>query len=190
MSLKRDFRETHHLRAGHAGVLRVASELLLRDVDVFLPAVDCAGVDLIVAGGTRIQVKTARLRRNKQYRHGLSYGFTFGFAQRGNHHTVIRRAKSYSSQIDYMILWGINEDRFWIAPAALFDRHYLLILGEGRTQSLIKLSTVREFAAVVYAHENRWDLLLPPPASSRVLAIVDSDTSCTALRAVGSDPGA
>lgn len=154
--------ETGVLLIGQAGVFRVASELMLRGVGVYLPAVDRDGIDLMTPSGLRIQVKCGRLRWSRQLSTRRGYHFRFGCAQQGNQHRHVARARKYSEEVDYIVIWGIDEDRFWIVPASVFDDRQCLILFEGVAAPLcVKTRGKEPFAAHVYAHENRWDHLLP-----------------------------
>jgi hypothetical protein len=155
--------DTGVLLIGQAGVYRVASELMLRGAGVYLPACDREGIDLITNAGARVQVKTARLGRCRQLEKRRGYHFRFSCSQRGRKHDYVRIARKYSEEVDFIVIWGIDEDRFWIVPAAIFDNRQCLILFEGVSAPLsVKMTGPHApFAAHVYAHENRWDLLLP-----------------------------
>lgn len=152
---------TFHI--GQAGVYRVAAELLLRGVSVYFPALDRVGVDLVTEHGIRLQVKSARLRVRAKLSTRPAYYLHLGWAQQGAEHKPVRRARLYSEEVNYFVIWGIDEDRFWIVPAHVFDGRYCLMLYAGQREPVFKRPTTAfpQFAAHVYAHENRWDLLLP-----------------------------
>ena len=118
--------DVRHL--GQAGVYRVASELALRGIGVYFPSVDI-GVDLMTERGLRLQVKTATLRERKQ---GIGYFIGFGWNQKGSAQKPQRRPRSYSEEVDLIIIWGVDENRFWIAPSKLFDGHSGLLLRPGK----------------------------------------------------------
>lgn len=124
------------IRVGEAGVLRVMSELILRGHSPYKPAVDDHGVDLMLSTGIRIQVKTARLRGLKKVipsNGTLSvsprYQLTLGCSQKGANHAYVKRARKYSEECDYFIIWGIDENRFWIVPSFIMDDRKCLVLG-------------------------------------------------------------
>jgi hypothetical protein len=127
------------IRIGEAGVLRVMSELILRGHAPFKPAVDDHGVDLMLGSGLRLQVKTATLRTRKSGTKHLKggdvdnihtgYYLSLGWCQRGRVQTPIRRKRAYSEECDYFIIWGIDENRFWIVPSFVLDNRTCLILG-------------------------------------------------------------
>jgi len=71
--------------------------------------------------------------------------------------------RSYSSEVDFLVLWGVDEDRFWVVPAAICDQRQGLVLYPGRrTPQVWKSSDVGALASVVHPYEGRWDLLELP----------------------------
>jgi hypothetical protein len=115
-------------RQGQAAVYRVVSELILRGFNVALPCVDDHGVD-IYADGIRIQVKSAYSRFNHVYTQG-AYWFklTHGAIVTGGNTIRKRGGRQFSAQCDFVIFMGIDEQRFWIVPAAMLDRTTLVTL--------------------------------------------------------------
>ena len=116
--------------------------------------------------GKRLQVKAASLHKRKQASYkkdgspcfvGPAYFFNFSWNQGGAQHKARRRPRTYSSEIDAMILWGVDEDRFWICPPSIFDGRQGLVLFPGR--SYAKISQAVPFSALVYQHEDNWDLI-------------------------------
>lgn len=106
---------------GQAGVYAVASNLLLRGINVMFPAVD-SGIDLVAEGGIRIQVKSSRLSVNK----GMpvpAYHFNLSSWAAGADGKWKRRSRSWSEVVDYLVFWGIDENRFWIVPAMLIGKN-------------------------------------------------------------------
>lgn len=162
---------------GQAGVHRVAAELLLRGVNVYFPALDRAGIDLLTEQGLRIQVKSARLRVRSKLSNRPAYYLHLGWAQQGAAHRPIRRARKYSEEADYFVIWGIDEDRFWIVPASVFDGRYCLMLYAGQRQPVFKNPSqlYPQLAAPVYANEGRWDLLMPKSESVAPLIAVGQE---------------
>ena len=108
------YKQQHLL--GQAGVLRVASELMLRGFPVLFPAVD-EGVDLFVEGGTRIQVKTTKmvLSGGKS-----SFRLTPGYRMTRDG-KVYLSARNFSEYCDFVVLFNVKLDKFWIVPAGLLD---------------------------------------------------------------------
>ena|SRR5438105_9537232 len=130
-----------NLQVGEAGVLRVIAELLAHDFVPYRPVVDDHGIDILLLDGTRIQVKTSTLRPElKKYENAgvrtgggrLVYKFSFGWRAAGEGKKHVHRAKNYSSETDYFVLVGLDENRFWIVPSFLFDNRRLLVLGPKR----------------------------------------------------------
>ena len=148
-----------HLFLGQAGTHRVLAELLKREVNAYLPVVD-VGVDILTVRGVRIQVKSARLRKqNSKYpgRRGPAYFYVPGLQFHGSPKGATRRHgfRTFVAEVDFVVFWGADEDRFWIIPATLADCLRSLILHPGRHAATQEGS----FTNAVYAHENRWDLL-------------------------------
>lgn len=148
-----------HLLLGQAGVYRVLAELLRREVNAYLPAVD-VGVDILTVRGIRIQVKATRLRtqnaKNIAMR-GPAYFFAPSIKFRGSPERRRReyRFRKFSEEVDFVVFWGVDEDRFWVVPATLADHLTGLRLRPARYEATQKGS----HTSAVYAHENRWDLL-------------------------------
>lgn len=93
------------------------------------PMVDI-GVDLGTTEGCRIQVKTAKLRKNRVYPSG-AYWFKFWQSNvlSGANKIKKRGARDYSKCSDVIVLWGRDEDRFWIFPSQLVASTQCLTLG-------------------------------------------------------------
>jgi hypothetical protein len=95
---------------GKAGEHAVASQLFMRGINVYFPAVD-TGVDLVAEGRIRIQVKTRATKRRD--------GYPFCIAssrprdKEGKHQFKVR---DWSECADFLICWAAPENRFWIIP--------------------------------------------------------------------------
>jgi hypothetical protein len=107
--------KTHYL--GKAGEYAVASQLLLRGVPVSFPAVD-DGADLY-AGHLRIQVKAARKIRAKR---AGSWGYHFNIGVHKWHPEKRQHYHAMGNKVDFYVFWGVDENRFWIAPAHLLAK--------------------------------------------------------------------
>jgi len=94
---------------GAVGVSRVASALLRLGYSVLAPLEDCSGYDLVAEKHgkfTRIQVKTSE--RKDPYRN--RYGF---MTSKG-----LNKSKTiYKSGVDAFVLWGMDDDIFWLVKA-------------------------------------------------------------------------
>ena len=165
------------LALGQAGVHRVCAELLLREIPCYVPLVDI-GVDVQLGDGRRLQVKATRLRgvRNRgqnptapslgpAYRFSMSRQFTCNYNQGSWRRNTTSRPfilRKYSDETDFVVLWGVDEDRFWVVPASIFDHRQGLVLYPGRRVPCVRSgSDVAAFASVVHQYEGRWDLLDP-----------------------------
>lgn len=92
----------------------------------------------MLGSGLRLQVKSATLRtrktkqqlkdREKEYA-TTGYYLSLGWCQMGRIQTPIRRKRLYSEECDYFVIWGIDENRFWIVPSFVLDNRTCLILG-------------------------------------------------------------
>lgn len=114
---------------GQAGVYQVLAELILRGFRPYTPAADI-GVDILLEQGVRIQVKTTmRASTHHRLREG-SFLFTLAPARQvGPNNTVkVIPARKFSAVCDFVVLWAIEPDRFWIVPAVVLDhRHTAMI---------------------------------------------------------------
>lgn len=109
---------TTNLSIGKAGELRVASELLIRGFEVHLSLVDY-GSDLLLSDGTRIQVKAAHNLSHNYWKY-KAYTFSFKKWKNKNGHFKPHALKD----IDFIILWGIDDDLFFIIPAKVIRGKY------------------------------------------------------------------
>jgi len=150
------------IKTGAAGVFRIMSELILRGYSPYLPGADDHGVDIMLSDGTRIQVKTAHLsdeKRSYKYRGEVQISpsrlYHFNFGTRSGYRknlpiTTLRREKRCSEEIDFMILFGIEESRFWVIPSFLLDGSMGVVL-KGQLElgpaPLPSREKVRELAA-------------------------------------------
>lgn len=113
------------LAQGQAGVYTVAAQLLLRGVNPGFPAVDC-GADIITDWGTRVQVKCAHRRASiwgGSYHFMLDSGVTMYYGKNGHKKESLRdkAPRIFSNECDFFVMWGIDDNRFWIIPAAFLD---------------------------------------------------------------------
>jgi hypothetical protein len=98
---------------GRAGEYAVASQLLVRGIPVYFPAVD-TGVDLIAGRSIRIQIKSSSIRR----RDTGGYAFTLTSRSPIEGHKVYRhKVRDWTKCADFMVFWGIDENRFWVIPS-------------------------------------------------------------------------
>jgi hypothetical protein len=121
-------------KRGQAGVYQVAAQLLLRGINVSFPAVD-EGADLIAESGIRIQVKTTGLvyRSGANFDNG-AYWFHFTRSTRALETARLRGNKvsltqKFSDRSDVVVLWGVDQNRFWIVPAIELDNWHMVAIG-------------------------------------------------------------
>ena len=111
---------------GKAGEYRVASELIMRGHAVFFPAIDL-GADLLIENGIRIQVKSCHLvERNSQVAYFITP--TYRIVHRDMKQVSLKDRKT-SDECDFVIVWGIDENRFWVIPSELLDGKGSVSLG-------------------------------------------------------------
>lgn len=128
--MQRTPERTHASLTGQAGVWAVASQLALRGLIPHFPGVDF-GYDVMVDGGIRIQVKAARKQPKRQGWGAKVYWFKMwkpAYAS-GNNKIHRGRPRDYSSDCDFVVFWGIDENRFWIVPATLISKTCSIVLG-------------------------------------------------------------
>ncbi len=117
-----------NLAQGKAGEYTVAAQLLLRGHNPFFPAVDI-GADLILDSGIKIQVKSAHLRFQKGMYPQGAYWFKLTVRCMMSNGKMTKRERVFSQECDFVVLWGIEQNRFWIVPAAHLDGHQLVVVG-------------------------------------------------------------
>lgn len=124
------------LLKGQAGVWRVASMLALRGMNPLFPGVD-HGYDLMIGKGVRIQVKSTHKRFDHLvYQKTGAYHFHLRRSAyaRGNNTLVKNAPRIFSESSDFVVLWGIDEDRFWVVPSSEVDGVSLVLVGPTEKQ--------------------------------------------------------
>jgi hypothetical protein len=105
---------------GQAGVYAVASKLCLLGHVPFFPGVDY-GYDLVIENGIKLQVKAAyaSLASDKRDMYPWpSYRFDMRVSKPNAHGKMERMNRHYRKVADFFVLWGIDENRFWIVPTS------------------------------------------------------------------------
>lgn len=119
---------------GKAGEYRVMSELILRGHFPMTPPVD-NGTDIVLENGFRIQVKTSHLNQKKHasYPLGLYRFELMETGYRAKYQNVIR---DWTKRCDFLVLWCIDEDRFFVLPATK-DRGVILITAKTEDRAAV-----------------------------------------------------
>lgn len=148
---------------GQAGVWEVASQLALRGMYPLFPGID-KGYDLVLENGLRIQVKTATLKIYGGDKRYLAYCFDCRGKKWNPELKQVRPSghKDYATRADYYVLWGVDENRFWVIPTSevkgniWFPRRDYLNPNAmlGRAQRNYQRAIER-----LQRTESRWDLL-------------------------------
>lgn len=144
---------------GSAGEHAVAAQLLLRSVVPCFPAVD-VGVDLYTTAGCRIQIKSAHLcttpaivRKNTEgvYRFSFPQHYYRNSSNRGPVNHVRIKRRQFEEFCDVVVLWGIDQNRFWIVPAKLLNGLQGIDLGPNNERSFSKdVPEMREMVRLGY----------------------------------------
>src|SRR6266705_1724172 len=114
---------------GQAGVHRVLSELILLGHRPYIPSSD-TGIDILLEHGVRIQVKST-MRASAHWR--LKEGtFLFSLSKaaqvRGGKIVVAMPPRIFSAVCDFVVLWAIEPDRFWVVPSGVLDRRHTITI--------------------------------------------------------------
>lgn len=146
---------------GQAAVYQVASQLALRGHVVMFPMLD-VGYDLQLENGLRLQVKSSTIRWTK----GVNYpygAYAFG-VRRGAWDSAEKKYKkstlrSYSEIADFFVLWGIDENRFWILSTQ--DKRSVIWFNRKGFESTSPNRRVfnKRVETRLGEMEDRWDLL-------------------------------
>ena len=137
-----------HRKLGVAGELRVASELLLRGFSPSSNFLD-EGADLTLENGLRLQVKSSRLTSKPDH---YLFNFKSWKAHESRSKGVRLQLASDLKGIDYVILWGVDTDVFYIIPADL-------VRGKMTINIVIHRCRRRPDAIDYTSYVNQWDLL-------------------------------
>jgi hypothetical protein len=136
---------------GKAGEHAVATQLLLRGVITLWPSVD-RGSDLYTENGCRIQVRCAHLYHHKKYQ--PRYFFPLPKTRRipnSDKTTILVVRKPFVEVCDFVIFWGIEQNRFWVVPAALVDESTGIELGtEIGSRFVGSIKDMREMISLGY----------------------------------------
>ena len=140
----------------------MASQLCLRNHIPFVPAIDL-GVDLVLENGIRLQVKVSRLTDANVHNHQRNLVYTFNL-RRALYDKERKRiskcvGRSYADVADFFVLWGIEENRFWIVPTSCKNR-VLWFVSKSAVNRSTNAKYFEQFNARRAAEmEDRWDLL-------------------------------
>lgn len=121
---------------GKAGEHRVISELMLRGHCPSIPEVD-NGVDIILENGLHLQVKTSHLGRTENPHRSYKLGYyRFNLLETGYKAKYQNVTRDWTLHCDYLVLWGIDEDRFWILPATK-DRGMIIVPAKAEDRAAV-----------------------------------------------------
>jgi hypothetical protein len=143
----------HAALTGRAGEYAVAAQILLRDMAILWPAVDM-GCDLMAENGCRIQVKCAHFYNHPD---GARYHFPLPKTRRlpnTDKTTKLVTRKTFAEICDYVVFWGIEQNRFWVVPAAVADSCTGVDLGIESSQRRFvgSVADMREMKALGYSN--------------------------------------
>ena len=175
---------------GKAGEHSVAAQLMVRGVNVCFPAVD-DGVDLITENGCRIQVKSSHLAITPKMialRGEGCYSFPIPKMKRiamSDSKSRLRPMPKISEVVDVIVLWGIDQNRFWILPSKMGDEVSLFALGrENPVRYVGSPEALREMVSLGYTHEQiaaQYGI-----SRSRVTVILNHPETCATKPSVAS----
>lgn len=147
-----------NMYTGRAGELAVASQLFLRQCPVMFPSVD-VGADLHAQlSGCRIQVKSAHICATPKIVAKCGRGLYFFPLLKTKRRaitkdrSVMRPRLAFAAVCDFVVFWGIEENRFWIVPAALADKSTGLALGAVDPERFVgSVQDMRDMRALGYS---------------------------------------
>jgi hypothetical protein len=124
-----------HSKTGEQGVLLVAAKLLELGMNPYAPFVDDHGVDIMLPSGLRIQVKAAHLSRQRKNDKHRQYQFSCQqnvYGTGGRARALTWKHRVFAKECDFLVLVGLNENRFWVVPSAAADAYggTSIILGQ------------------------------------------------------------
>jgi len=140
------------MKIGKAAELRVASELLFHG---FVPSLtlENSEIDIILTNGIRIQVKGSTLTTWK----GAAPRYVFNFKGWKRDENGVRRFEKHNlKNIDFVILWAIEDNLFFIFPVGEIRKRYSYSIGfTPRTRTKRRGKNCDLFMK----YENKWNLL-------------------------------
>lgn len=127
---------------GEAAEYAVAAQLLVRGTVPLWPSID-SGYDLATEAGCRIQVKGSRV--DGVTREGEPI-YWFPLASRWH-------KRPLSASCDIVVLWGADQNRFWIIPARICGNLQALQLGGPDPERYAgSISDMREMRSLGYTY--------------------------------------
>lgn len=144
---------------GEASVMAVALKLTWLGYRVFKPVVDDHGVDLAVLGengkAARIQVKSASL--GTRYKYGVEsspqYAFELGKVKANYAEGLKTESRVFSNEVEFVILHGVEDDRYWIVPAEILDNKKSVAISTAARD----FGSPERFGNILRSKENAWD---------------------------------
>lgn len=141
---------------GRAGEYAVAAQLLLRKIMVMWPAVDL-GYDLETNNHCRLQIRCGHLT-NSDGRAGQHY--TFMLRKRkpvpiSNTTAKLVPQRPFVEVCDYVVFWGIEQNRFWIVPPEICDKVSGVRLGMELMTAprlVANMADAKEMVGLGYSH--------------------------------------
>jgi hypothetical protein len=143
---------------GKAGEYAVATQLLLRGTLVYWPSVDF-GCDLETENHCRLQIKCGHLS-NSDGRESSHYMFMLRKktpVPKANRTVEWMERRPLSEVCDFVVFWGIEQNRFWIVPPTLCDGCSGIRLGmevTTRPRLVANIADVREMVGLGYSHSH------------------------------------
>lgn len=123
---------------GRAGEYRVLSELLLREHNPAIMAID-NGIDIVLENGKTIQVKTV-LKPNNGFGHGCNVTFISAAWKKG------KKVNKHSRMVaDFVIIWLVHRDEFFIISREVISNRSGISLGWEKSR--------------FHVYRNNWDIL-------------------------------
>lgn len=157
---KRQYGRSFQLQ-GQAAVYQVASQLAMRGHVVMFPMLD-VGFDLQLENGLRLQVKSSTIKTqgNAIYRNG-AYGFGLRRGAWDSNAKAYKRSnyRPYSEIADFFVLWGVEENRFFILPTAHAGKAIWFGVRGFESKSPNRRVFGKISAQRLAEMEDRWDLL-------------------------------
>lgn len=134
---------------GEASVLATELKLIYQGYDVYRPAVDHVGVDLAIIRGkkvVRLQVKCSSLvTKAKEETVTTGYEFSLTSIRLRGEGSLSIKTRKFTEEVDFVILHGVDEDKFWVVPADLLDdRKSVTIYSNSRSKLDIDWAVIKQ----------------------------------------------
>lgn len=139
---------------GQAGVYAVAARLSLAGHSVYFPSVD-EGVDIMLGNGLKLQVKCGRYHADTKTA-GRYHVLAADKVRKYRDGKIQDVKRGYAQSVDFVVYWAIEENRFFVFPAAEVTKAVWI---PSKVDTFLQLSEQCRSHCLTRRYEEAWHLL-------------------------------